>query len=182
MKIALTIIYFSIFHICLGQVSDTANIAFKAKLLTLDRKGLLDKDAQIKDIVNQKLDFIEYKKSNNWIFMRIKFNQKYGNYFQDKDGAVLWLGECYFYLAFKREEAVFYRLGGFDKLDVENFVKDLKEDIIEYDDILTNESLNNIIPINCIEKYVKTKGKKKKTEYKCFNQCSEILRTTMSVY
>lgn len=163
----------------LSQEKDTADIVFKAKLLTVDRHGILENSKLIEDIEKQKLDFIEFNDSSNWFFMKIEFNQKYGKYM---DGhSILWLGNCHFYLAFKKEKSKFYRLGGFDALDIKDFIKDLHDDI-EYLDILFNEKLNMEIPIDCIESYVEMPEKKKiKNGYQCFDKCSEKLSTTLIV-
>jgi len=163
-----------------SQEKDTADIIFKAKLLTLDRHGVSDKAKLLEDILKQKLEIIEYSDSSNWIFMKIKFDQKYGGYI-DKH-SVLWLGNCYFYLAFRKEKSKFYRLGGFDSLDLDDFVNDIQNDI-EYFKILSNEKLNNDIPVNCIESYVElSKRKRLKKGYNCFQKCSDILTTTLIVH
>lgn len=162
-----------------SQEKDTADVAFKAKLLTLDRHGILAEDKLLNDIKKQKLEFVEYNDSSNWIFIKIKFDQKYGGYIDNY--SVLWLGDCYFYLAFRKEKSKFYRLGGFDVLDVEDFVKDIQNDI-EYLDVLSNKKLNSEIPIDCIESYVEIPERKKlKKGYKCFKKCSDTLTTTLIV-
>lgn len=180
MKIILSLLLLGLFHTGFSQTIDTASIAFKAKLMTLDRKGYFAKEKQIKEIENQKLDFIDYKSSDNWIFMRIKYDQNYGNY--DGDGYILRLGNCDFYLAFRKEGSVFYRLGGFDKLDLEDFINDLKEDVIEYYDVIDNKKIADEIPFECIENYLKKKKRKKNLEYSCFDECSKVMKTTLIVY
>ncbi len=166
--------------LCYSQEKDTADIAFKAKLLTLNRHGVLDEDRLLEDIKKQKLEFIEYNDSSNWVFMKITFDQKYGDHYDNS--YVIWLGGCYFYIAYRKEKSKFYRLGGFDALDLDDFISDIHNDI-EYIDFLYNEELNKEIPIDCIESYVKKSKKKRlKHGYKCFQKCSDTLTTTLIVY
>ncbi len=180
MKKYIPIIFLALFfQLGHSQKKDTADIAFKAKLLTIDRHGVLDQDKLLEDILKQKLEIIEHSDSSNWIFMKIKFDQKYGDYYDNS--YVAWLGECYFYIAYRKEKSKFYRLGGFDSLDLDDFVNDIQNDI-EYFKILSNGKLNNEVPINCIESYVELPERKRlKKEYNCFQKCSDILTTTLIV-
>lgn len=173
------IIFLLISTFTLSQKTDSKDIAFKAKLLTLDRHGVLNEDKLLEDITNQKLEFIEYNDFSNWVFMKIDFNQIYGNYIDNN--SILWLGNCSFYIAFRNENSKFYRLGGFDALDINDFIKDLRQDI-EYIPILSNENLNEIIDINCMESFFEMTEKKKfKKGYQCYSPCSEKLSTTLIV-
>lgn len=165
-------------ELCYSQEKDTADISFKAKLLTVDRHGILDENKLVEEIEKQKLEFIEYNDSSNWVFMKIKFDQKYGNY--KNDHSTLWLGDCNFYIAFNKETSKFYRLGGFDILDVDDFIDDMHEDL--YFDIHFDENLNEEIPIHCIESYVKLSEKMRlKKGHQCFSPCSKKLTTNLIV-
>lgn len=165
--------------LCYSQEKDTADISFKAKLLTIDRHGILNEAKLLEDIKKQKLEFIEYNDSNDWVFMKIKFDQKYGKHYDNS--YVIWLGSCYFYIAYRKEESKFYRLGGFDALDIDDFINDFHNDT-EYLDFLFNKELKKEIPIHCMESYVRQSGKKRlKKGYNCFQQCSDVLSTTLIV-
>lgn len=149
-KIVYIIYILSFSGFCFSQKKDTIDIAFKAKFLTTSIYGIPDKENFIQEIQKQKLEFITYKESNNFVFMKIKFDQKYTDFYRNAHTA--WLGNCFFFLAFNKEKSKFYRIGGFDVLDIDEFMMDLSDEV-KYLDYYVDERLTKEIPISCIETY-----------------------------
>ena len=125
-KIRLTIALLFLINLSFGQLkkNDSVNIAFKAKLLTTSFSGLADSDVILQDILNQEIDFIP-NPAKNIILLKIRFNQKYFDNINKT--SIEWFGVYDYYLAYNVYTSRFYRLGGFDYIDIDSFFYDLKE-------------------------------------------------------
>mgnify|MGYP006921593043 CR=1 FL=1 len=160
-----------------SQTVDSSAVMLKAKLLTTSRYGLCLNDSIISDIANQKGNFLK-SNSSNILLLGIQFGQKYCLGGQDMQ--ILWIGDCTYYLAFNIKKNKFYRLGGFDKLDTEDFFGDLTlqdETLFDIDYIESGE-----IDFNCLKEYSKLSAKKKLSRPPCLPKCSEKLSTTLTVH
>ena len=155
---------------------DSVNIAFKAKLLTTSRFGLADTSTIKKSIQKQDLEFIS-NPTNSIILLKIKFDQKY--YMNNKNRANFFYGKCYYYLSYNTKTNKFYRLGGFDSLDIKDFFNDLNYIEKQEKEKLFLKGFDSDydgIDIICLSNYNDlSKKKKRKKGFKCFNICSKSL-------
>lgn len=149
---------------------DTVSISFKAKLFTVSEYGVSSKEQILRDINNQKIQFLNtlYK---NFIFMKIEFSQPY----RLSNGHIRTLErDCNYYMAFNILDSRFYKLGGFDSLDIDDFFDDLKikEKTIFKGGINGGEVEN--IDIHCLYQYYNiNKRKKQRKNFKCLSSCSK---------
>jgi hypothetical protein len=164
-------IYFSNFFCILintkisSQPIDTLSICFKAKILTTTRNGYFDSLSLIKELSNQKLSIIDIP-IDNVIFIKIKHEQRYN--MLDNSNLVL-IGTCYYYLAFNLNNSKYYRLGGFDYLDLDDFFKEIN--ILNINLLGGN---NYEIDLLCLFEFSNySNRKKKKKKFRCFENCSE---------
>lgn len=145
---------------------DSSAIMFKAKLLTTSRFGIAEPTIIIDEIKKQNAIFLS-SPSENILFIKINFKQKF------HEQAELF-GECSYFIAFNQSTMTFYRLGGFDEVDLDSFFKDLEPiDYKLYNIGLTEDSE---IDFACLAEYSELSSKKqKKRKYECFPKCSDIL-------
>jgi hypothetical protein len=170
LTIKATVIYF--FFITIGnaysQSIDSTAVAYKAKLFTVSKYGVSVDSLIMDDIQNQELCFLE-SPSSDMLIMKMKFNQKY---FTGRDKSFIELiGTCYYYIAFSVSRYKFYRLGGFDALDIEDFFND-----IDYDDnsfFAIDDLEKGEVDFICLLEYSNLSRKKKlKKGFNCFKPCS----------
>ena len=140
---------------------DTSAVLFKAKLLTISRFGLADEKTTLKDITEQEAVLL-YSPSENLLLIRVDYSQS------DL------LGECSYYLAFNKTTSTFYRLGGFDTLDLSDFFEDLTPDDYQIYDLDFLEESE--IDFTCLAKLAELPpGKRIKRKHECFPKCSDVL-------
>ena len=153
-------------------VIDSSAIAFKAKMLTMSEYGIASKEDVIKYAENQKLTFLKTLYSN-FLFMKVEFDQPYTS--SDKSRSTL-LRHCNYYLAYNTVSCRYYKLGGFDSVDIDIFFKDLGDKEVGYFKTLDGEHIEEI-DIFCLYDYYQLSIKKRKKEgFHCFPVCSEETR------
>ncbi len=157
---------------------DSANILFKAKLLTASEYGIGNKENIIQDIDQQNAFFLEtfYKK---FVFVKIEFSQKYQRLNQSVSTLIR---PCSYYLAFSISDSRFYKLGGFDVPDIDDFFQHLKwrEEKV-FDGISGNEVQE--IDIYCLYDYFELSHKKRRKKgYSCFENCRDITKTEINTH
>lgn len=169
----IVIIYSSCINNTLAQREievDSATIAYKAKLLTVFRKGLSDSTSLINDLQKQELKFLP-SPFPDFIFMKIHFNQKYN---KGRMRSVLF-GSCSYYLAYNTKNYTFYRLGGFSSIDIDALFNENKR--FATDIILHYASdLDYVHEINflCLLTYFQaSKVKRARKGYSCLNSCED---------
>ena len=168
--VALTVLGLILSYLSFAQNSiDTANVLFKAKLLTTSVYGYDDKQRILDEIQNQEAAFLD-SPSPELSLIRIRFNQKYINgskgYFIDVNG------ECDYYVAYINERSRFYRLRGFDVLDLDDFfsaIFDLRINLISHE-----VAKDSPVDFDCLRDYHYTKPKKRfKIVFDCIRSCNE---------
>ncbi len=151
---------------------DTTDLIFKAKLLTLNREGIGKRDSVLSSLAKQKSNFL-LSPTQNLYFIQITFDQSSSN------GAE-WLGHCNYYLAFNLSKNKYYRLGGFDSLDIGDFFEDLEGDDFKIFDFAYQEKSS--IDFYCLSTFNDWSGRKKrKRKFTCFDKCSDVLYKYFSV-
>lgn len=144
---------------------DTAAIIFKAQLLTTSRFGVATDTAMIDEIKNQNAVLLP-SPSDNLFFIRIDFGQ---NFY----GQAKLFGDCSYYIAFNQATMTFYRLGGFDVTDLQNFFQDLEPNDYKIFDIGFVDKSE--IDFACLAAFAELPPKKqRKRKYECFPKCSEV--------
>lgn len=140
---------------------DSSGIVFKARLLTLERQGIVNKKFLLNDIEDRDLFFLKtnYK---NFIFFKIKTKPPVGWYNNNY---------CYYYLAYNVKTRTFYKLGGFDYLDLDDFFEDLFE--YEVPSMNFNDDVVEL-DLECLFRfYIFPKKKRLKKKNICYCTCSE---------
>lgn len=170
----LMVIFFILFYINTlaqeGKKVDSLNIMFKAKLLTTSEYGIFDKETILNDIQNQKAVFLNTV-YENFLFLKIDFSQPY----RASDNTIETLiRNCSYYLAFSKIDNRFYKLGGFNLIQVDDFFKDL----IQREELVFKQSSNNILVehfnISCLYDYYKMNDKKRKKKgFECVKNCND---------
>jgi hypothetical protein len=158
---------------------DTTAIGFKAKLFTVSEYGISDKNQILKDIENQKIKFLKTK-YKSFIFMKIDFAQPY----RLPTGSTQTLKrDCSYYIAFNVSNSIFYRLGGFDAIDIDSFFEALEvTEIGIFKDISEGEEVEGI-DIYCLHDYYKMSKKKRlKKGFCCLDNCSKKTETKIRTY
>lgn len=154
---------------------DSINIAFKAKLLTTNEDGIsYSKESILQNIEQQKTTFLKtiYK---NFVFIKVECSQKYNLL---EGGTMTRFGDCNYYLAFNTEFSRFYKLGGFDTLDIDAFLAKLgaseKMGIFNRLDVGEIEEID----IDCLYNYSELSlRKRRKRGYSCLGSCNETTKT-----
>ncbi len=186
-KHSLYILILIIAQFSFGQLSktDSLNIAYKAKLLTTSRLGLADSITIHNSIQNQKVHFIK-NPTESVFFLKIKAAQKF--YGGNKNTSTGQFGHCNYYAAYMSSLNKFYRIGGFDSIDIDDFFNDLESYQVMLDgmkllndfDYLFNENKMNLL---CLMDYYDMNLRKRRRErFKCFNKCSEIITTDVNKF
>jgi len=152
------------------KVIDSASIIFKAKLLTLDKEGISDVAGILNSVNKNKANFLKTK-YDSFIFISVNDKEPYRGWYDSNSG-------CKYYLAFNKKSAKFYRLGGFDVVDIDDFIKDLEEqEVIIFRDLGGGNEIEGI-DIYCLYNYYEMKPRKRfKKGFKCFSKCSEEIVT-----
>ena len=171
--------FICIVFICInayGQdiVLDSIAIKFKANLFTISEYGVASKERIIEDIENQEVQFLKTK-YKNFMFLKIRFSQPYRT---SENGFRTLDRDCYYYIGYNIPSKRFYRLGGFDSVDIDAFIKDLES--LELANIFDWEDRNEIedIDIDCLYNYHHlSKRKRLKQKFDCFKNCAEDTRT-----
>ena len=97
--------------------------------------------------------------------MKIKFGQKY---FRGNRDFTELMGVCYYYLAYDDDNQTFYRLGGFEKLDLKDFFKNFE--VLKA--TLTIEESE--VDLFCLYEYSDLSEKKKlRKPFDCFKSCED---------
>lgn len=107
--------------------------------------------------------------------MKIKFSQPY----RTSDNSELTLDRnCFFYIAFNIIKMKFYRLGGFDSVNIDDFIKDLEsQEGVNVIDWVNGNEIEEI-DMDCLYEYFYLSKKKRlKQKFTCFESCSENTRT-----
>ena len=155
-------------------VIDSSAVKFKAALLTVSEYGIASKEQILKDIESQKITFLKTK-YKSFVFLEVDFSQPY----RTSDNSRLTLNRnCRYYIAFNIVKKKFYKLGGFDDIDIDDFIKDLE--LIESINISDWEDKNLVERINvaCLYNYFYlNKRQRLKQGYKCFENCSNKTKT-----
>lgn len=162
-----------------NQDIDTTAIAFKAKLLTVSEYGIADKNQVLKDVESQKITFLKTK-YENFIFMRVDFAQPY----RLPEGRSQTLNrDCSYYIAYNLTDCRYYKLGGFDSLDIDVFFKELKlREGTVFKDIEEGKEIEGI-DVYCLhEYYLMSKKKRLKKGFTCLDNCSKKTETTIRSY
>lgn len=144
---------------------DTLGIEFKARLLTLEREGLPNKKYILENLEEREVLFLKTN-YDNFIFLKITGNPPVGWY---KNSF------CNYYLSYNKKTRVFYKLGGFDLLDLDSFFEDLSHNELSMWEFETDvEEIN----LECLyEYYILPEKKKNRKKINCHCKCSdEIIR------
>lgn len=153
---------------------DTTAIIFKANLFTVSEYGIASKEYILKDIEEQNVKFLKTS-FESFCFLKIQFSQPY----RTSNNSELTLDRtCAYYIAYNITKKKFYRLGGFDAVNVDDFIKDLE--LQEGGNSFDLVNLNEIeeININCLYEYFYLSKKKKlKHKFTCFKCCAENTKT-----
>ncbi|WP_250433666.1 hypothetical protein [Hanstruepera flava] len=156
---------------------DSVKILFKAKLLTTSEYGIgLDIKQIINDVENQNALFLKTLYSS-FLFIEVEFNQPYRIINGD---IVTFSRECSYYLAFNIINSRFYRIGGFDTIDIDTFINDLnyQEDGI-FKDVINKNEIEGI-DVRCLYRYFTLSTKKRnKKGFECFDNCRNITTTNV---
>lgn len=156
------------------------SIAFKAKLFTVSEFGSSTKEQILNDITNQDLTFLDTM-YENFLFMKISFSQPYR---LPNNHTLTLYRDCNYYLAYSVKSFRYYKLGGFDSIDIDTFFKDLKlrEGNIYMDYSEGGREISGI-DIYCLHDYYKIKKCKRiKKGYTCFENCKENTETTIILH
>lgn len=169
-KLLIILICFICNSYCHGQqIVDSSSVAFKAQLFTVSEFGIAKKDSIIKYISSQKTTFLKtlYK---DFMFIKVDFSQPY----TQSDGSKLTLfRNCSYYMGYNKRNSTFYRLGGFDVVDVDIFFNDLKlsDGIMFY---TFDDGEIEGMSVQCLYSYYQLSKKKRiKRGFHCFDKCSE---------
>ena len=156
------------------EAIDSTSIIFKANLFTISEYGIASKENILKDIENQKVNFLNTK-YKSFSFLKIEFSQPY----RTSDTSSLTLDRsCSYYLAFNITKKRFYKLGGFDNIDIDDFINDLE--LQEGINIIDWANRNEIAEINidCLYDYFMLNKKQRlKRKFTCFECCSQNTKT-----
>ncbi|WP_108803801.1 hypothetical protein [Aquimarina sp. Aq107] len=149
------------------KVLDSTSLVFKAKLLTVDLTGIDNKESILNHLENKREHYFLKTKYSSFVFIKIVSKKPDVGWYRNKKG-------CSFYLAFNLLNTRFYRLGGFDIIDIDNFIKDLKEqEIILFKDLEGGNEIEEM-DIYCLYEYYEMKPKKRlKKGFSCFQKCSK---------
>ena len=179
-QIIFTLLFFYLFT-GFGQNKkiDITAIAFKAKLLTVSEFGVSNKNQILKDIENQKITFLKTK-YENFVFMKVDFNQPY----RLPIGRTQTLKrDCSYYIGFNVLTSVFFRLGGFDTIDIDDFFTSLKANESPiFKDIEEGEEIQDIDVYCLYEYYQMSKKKRLKKCFNCMDNCSKKTETVIRTY
>lgn len=167
--------------ICFSQDKkiDTSAIGFKAKLFTVSEYGISNKNQILKDIEEQEITFLKTQ-YENFIFMKVDFAQPYR---LPQDHTQTLKRDCSYYIAFNTIDSRYYRLGGFDNLDIDSFFKDLElRESTVFKDIAEGKEIEGI-DVYCLHEYYKMNKKKRlKKGFKCLDNCSQKTETKIITY
>lgn len=137
---------------------------------------MADENSILSDITDQDVIFLS-SPSPNTILLKVNFSQRY--YLGDPDHHILWLGNCFYYLAFNIRRNKFYRIGGFDKLDLDEFFDDFET--VDYKLINPEYSRKSKIDFYCLKEYSETPVKRRLKKPPCLPLCSEELGTSLVI-
>ena len=174
--VVIFILTFILAQDCFGQSVDSLALKFKAQLLTTSRYGLANSDSLLSDITDQRVTFLS-SPSSNTILLKVVFDQKY--FTGDVEDQILWLGDCSYYLAFNIKRNTFYRLGGFDELDIDEFFDDFET--VDHNLVNIEYAKTSEIDFYCLKEYAETSSKKRLNKSLCIPCCSEKLETTLVI-
>jgi len=140
---------------------DTLGIKFKARLLTLEREGLPNKKYILENLEEREVLFLKTN-YDNFIFLKIIGKPPVGWY---KNSF------CNYYLSYNKKTRVFYKLGGFDFLDLDSFFEDLSHNELSMWEFETDvEEIN----LECLYKYyILPEKKKNRKKINCHCKCSD---------
>lgn len=151
------------------------DISFKAKLLTVFRLGIASPETVVRDLKAQELKFLTAD-TGRIAIMKIAFSQ---HNFRGETMSNALLGQCFYYVAYNRELYKFYRLGGFDSSDAQEFFSDLKAD--EFIMLTSDEKITSEIDLICLSKHAKRSKLRVKSRRQCDINCSSSISTYLQV-
>ncbi len=157
---------------------DTSKIVFKAKLLTLNTIGVTTPDSLLANLERQEVTILESKGFEDIIFMKLEFCNKYykNPYNENNYTTYFFQGFCHYYLAFDLANFKYYKLGGFNVNEVDQFIEEVYQNrYVNPLDIYIEE-----IDFWCLLDY--TKKRKMKKKQPCFPVCSEKIKTTIVIH
>lgn len=163
---------------------DSVSIAFKAKLLCVNRNGVADIKTVLDQIDSKKVRFLKTK-YEEFLFLKIEFTDKvtYNKaYLNQELMGVGLFGSCDYYLAFNKKNGNYYRLGGFECLDIDKFIKDLtSQEFNIFKDIKEGKEIEGV-DIYCLYEYYQLKPRKRqKRGFECFPKCSSEIKEQMEM-
>ncbi|MEJ7643985.1 MAG: hypothetical protein WKF87_05295 [Chryseolinea sp.] len=173
-----TLLFVSIFFASTAlkaQLVTTDDVSFKAKLLTVFRLGIASPETIMRDLKDQELTFLTAD-TGRIMIMKIAFSQH--NFRGDQVSTTV-LGKCFYYVAYNTEKYKFYRLGGFDSSDAQEFFEDLKAH--EFISITSDEKVKSEIDLICLSKYVKQTKHRNQRKKQCVANCSSSLSTYLQI-
>ena len=170
------LIYFN--NYCQDISIDTTSLSFKAKLFTVSEFGLSSKEQILKDIESQKITFLK-SKYKKFIFMRIDFSQPYR--FLNGSETTL-IRECSYYVAYNISNSIFFKLGGFNSLDIDSFIRHLEGMEYVIPDVNENPEIEEI-DIFCLYNYHEMSQKKRlRKGFSCLSNCAKKTSITISTH
>ncbi|CAM4235432.1 hypothetical protein [Flavobacterium terrigena] len=145
-------------------VVDTSSIVFKAKLMTIERKGIFSekkldgflKDLKHKIYITKDFCFIVVNSADYVI--------------KNNNEKIALFGDCKYYLAYSFYNNLYYRLGGFEHENIDEFSSSfLKSSILfSYNDNVLDEKLVDFLSLVASHKNRKAK--------KFFPNCKEVMK------
>lgn len=152
------------------------NIIDKAKLMTLNRYGIISLDSTINMLIKQDFRVHKYDSNYRYLTLLIYNNQEYAVDYTPITFSRLRFENrnCEFVIVFSYIDERFYRIKGFDVCDFVELVHDVEKnlDIIELIFYSDRNDERPLIDIDCYyDKYILKKRKYKKIDCDC--KCSD---------
>lgn len=118
--------------------TDSLNILFKAKMLTMITSGISDSQRIISNTTRQHAEYIlndtfsDEFNLTQYLFIKIYFNQAYLFETENVNHSLGTFNNCCYIIGYSIEKAKFYRLFGFKNDDYKIMKHDLKSDFCGY--------------------------------------------------
>lgn len=152
-----------------NKLLDSSAVLFKARLFTIEREGVVS-DKVFFETINT----LECKKyiSKNFYYIIIKAPDYLMNYDYEKTAI---FGECSYYIAYSIKDNKYYKLGGFDTNNTNEFAKKFisSTDAVNYREIVKDASFIDYLRLIL--------SKKNKKAAKFFPMCSEVMEKNLII-